>query len=166
MPKEIKGALNAAGRSFALVASRFSRSITTQLVAGATECLVQHGADPERIEVIWVPGSFELPFAAKLAAESGHYDALVGLGCVIRGATPHFDYIAKEVTQGLSKVAWETGIPCILGVITADTMEQAIERAGIKTSGRGWEAALSAVEMVSLKSELRSAARPKKSARG
>jgi 6,7-dimethyl-8-ribityllumazine synthase len=158
MPKEHKGSLKGAGRRFALVASRYSRVITRELVAGAIECLTQHGCDPDEIEIYWVPGSFELPLAAKLVAESGRFDAVIGLGCVIRGQTPHFDYIAKEVTQGLARTAWETGVPAILGVITADTMEQAIERAGVKTSGRGWEAALGALEMADLLHGLRAPA--------
>jgi 6,7-dimethyl-8-ribityllumazine synthase len=148
--KEHRGALNGSGRTFALVASRYSRIISDQLVRGALECLTQHGCDPESVEVFWVPGSFELPLIAKKVAASGRFDGVIGLGCVIRGQTPHFDYIAKEVAQGLSRVSWETGVPTIFGVITADTMEQAIERAGIKTSGRGWEAALSALEMADL----------------
>lgn len=150
MPKEHRGNLNGAGRRFALVASRFSRVIGTELVQGAIDCLVQHGADPEAIEVFWVPGSFELPLVARHAAESGRFDAVIGLGCVIRGQTPHFDYVAKETAAGLARVSWETRVPTIFGVITADTMEQAIERAGIKQSGRGWEAALSALEVTDL----------------
>ena len=150
MAKEHMGKLNAAGRRFALVASRYSRVITEQLVKGALECLSQHGGAEDAAEVFWVPGSFELPLVAKKVAESGRFDAVIGLGCVIRGQTPHFEYIAKEVAQGLARVSWETGIPAVFGVITADTMEQAIERAGIKSSGRGWEAAQTALEMADL----------------
>jgi 6,7-dimethyl-8-ribityllumazine synthase len=160
--KEHKGSLSGSGRKFALVASRYSRVISEQLVRGAIECLTQHGCDPESIEIFWVPGSFELPLVAKKAAESGRFDGVIGLGCVIRGQTPHFDYIAKEVAQGIGRVAWETGVPAIFGVITADTMEQAIERAGIKTSGRGWEAALSALEMADLLRGLDGPARGRK----
>lgn len=150
MPREYRGSLNGAGRRFALVASRFSRVITDQLVHGAIDCLTQHGVDPEAIEVYWVPGAYELPLVARRAAETGRFDAVIGLGCIIRGQTPHFEYIAKEVASGLGRVSWDTGVPAVFGVITADTMEQAIERAGIKQSGRGWEGALSALEMADL----------------
>ena len=155
MPKEHRGMLDGKGRRFALVASRFSRVITEQLVQGAIDCLAQHGSDPEAIEIFWVPGAFELPPVARLAAESGRFDAVLGLGCVIRGQTPHFDYIAKETASGLARAGWETRVPVVFGVITADTMEQAIERAGIKTSGRGWEAALTALEMADILRGLR-----------
>ena len=154
MPTEHRGVLSGTGRRFALVASRFSRVITEQLVRGAIDCLEQHGCSPDDVEVFWVPGSFELPLAARHAAESGRFDAVIGLGCVIRGQTPHFEYISKEVAAGLGRVSWETRIPAIFGVITADTMEQAIERAGIKQSGRGWEAALTALEMADLLARL------------
>jgi 6,7-dimethyl-8-ribityllumazine synthase len=154
MSKEYKGNLQGAGKRFALVASRYSRVIAEQLVRGAQECLAQHGCDPDSVEVYWVPGSYELPLVARRAAETGRFDAVIGLGCIIRGQTPHFDYIAKEVAQGLGKVSWETGVPAAFGVITADNMEQAIERAGVKTSGRGWEAALTALEMADLLGQL------------
>jgi 6,7-dimethyl-8-ribityllumazine synthase len=150
MPKEHRGVLDGKGKRFALVASRFSRVITEPLVQGAVDCLTQHGCEPDAIEIFWVPGSFELPAVARRVAESGRFDAVLGLGCIIRGQTPHFEYVAKEVAAGLSRVSWETRVPTAFGVITADTMEQAIERAGIKQSGRGWEAALSALEMVDL----------------
>jgi len=154
MPREHKGSLNGTGRSFAIVASRYSKVITEQLVGGAIECLTQHGCSAEAIEVFWVPGSFELPLVARRVAQSGRFDAVLALGCVIRGQTTHHEYIAKEVAQGLSRIAWETGRPAVFGVITAETMEQAIERAGIKTAGRGWEAALTALEMADLLSQL------------
>lgn len=160
MTKEHKGTLDGRGKRFALVVSRFSRVITEQLVHGAVDCLTQHGCDPEAIEVFWVPGSFELPLVARHVAESGRFDAVLGLGCIIRGQTPHFEYVAKETAAGLGRVAWETRVPTVFGVITADTMEQAIERAGIKQSGRGWEAALSALEMADLLKSL-SAPRPR-----
>jgi 6,7-dimethyl-8-ribityllumazine synthase len=150
MDQEYRGVLNGTGRRFALVASRYSRVIAEQLVGGARECLTQHGCADKDIELFWVPGSFELSLIAREVAKTGRFDAVIGLGCVIRGQTPHFDYICKEVSQGLSRVSWETGVPAIFGVITADTMEQAIERAGIKTSGRGWEAALAGLEMADL----------------
>jgi 6,7-dimethyl-8-ribityllumazine synthase len=164
MPKEHRGMLDGKGRSFALVASRFSRVITEQLVQGAIDCLVQHGSDPEAIEIFWVPGAFELPPVARLAAETGRFDAVLGLGCVIRGQTPHFDYVAKETAAGLARAGWETRVPVVFGVITADTMEQAIERAGIKQSGRGWDAALSALEMADLVRSLKP--RPTRVTRG
>jgi 6,7-dimethyl-8-ribityllumazine synthase len=156
---EHRGALDGAGKKFVLVVSRYSRIVAQQLVAGAVECLEQHGCSAASIEVVWVPGSFELPLAARLAAESGRFDAVIGLGCIIRGQTRHNEYIAKEVAAGLSRIAQETRVPVALGVITADTIEQAVERAGIKTAGRGWEAALGALEMVNLVATLR---RPKK----
>lgn len=155
MSKEHKAALHGAGMRFALVASRFSRVISDQLVLGAKECLIQHGCDPDAMEIFWVPGAFELPLVAKQAAASGRFNAVIGLGCVIRGQTPHFEFIAKEVAQGMGRVSWETGVPAVFGVITADTMEQAIERAGIKQAGRGWEAALTALEMANLLESLR-----------
>jgi 6,7-dimethyl-8-ribityllumazine synthase len=147
---EYRGALDGSGRRFALVVSRYSRIIAQQLVAGARECLEQHGCDAAKIDVIWVPGSFELPLAVRLAAESGRYDAILGLGCIIRGQTHHNEYIAKEVAGGFGRVSMDTGVPVIFGVITADTLEQAVERAGVKTSGRGWEAAQAGLEMVNL----------------
>lgn len=150
MTKEYRGSLQGAGRRFALVASRYSRTIAEQLVRGAIECLTQHGVDPDLVEIFWVPGSYELPLVARKVAETGRFDAVIGLGCIIRGQTPHFDYIAKEAAQGLGKVAWDTGVPAVFGVITAETLEQAIERAGVKTNGRGWEAALTALEMADL----------------
>ena len=154
MPKEHRGSLSGGGLRFGLVASRFSRVITDQLVSGAVDCLTQHGAELDGIALLWVPGSYELPLVARVAAESGRFDAIIGLGCIIRGQTPHFEYIAKEVAAGLGRVSWETRVPAVFGVITADTMEQAIERAGIKQSGRGWEAALSALEMADLLRQL------------
>jgi 6,7-dimethyl-8-ribityllumazine synthase len=150
MPKEHRGMLDGKGRRFALVASRFSRVITEQLVHGAIDCLAQHGCDAGELEVFWVPGAYELPQVARLAAETGRFDAVLGLGCIIRGQTPHFEYVAKETAAGLARAGWETRVPVIFGVITADTMEQAIERAGIKQGGRGWDAALSALEMAGL----------------
>lgn len=150
MPKEHRGMLDGKGRRFALVASRFSRVITEQLVHGAVDCLTQHGCGSGEIEIFWVPGAYELPQVARLAAETGRFGAVLGLGCIIRGQTPHFEYVAKETAAGLARAGWETRVPVIFGVITADTMEQAIERAGIKQGGRGWDAALSALEMAGL----------------
>lgn len=152
---EHRGAVDGAGRRFAVVASRYSPMIVNQLVTGATACLEQHGADNAAIELIWVPGSFEIPLAVRAAAASGRFDAVIALGCILKGATKHDELIAREVAAGLGRVSAETGIPCTLGVITAETVEQALERAGIKSGGRGWDAALSALEMVSLLAELR-----------
>lgn len=154
---EHRGAVDGRGRSFALVASRYSPMIVNQLVAGAMACLEQHGADPAKIEILWVPGSFEIPLAARAAAESGRFDAVIALGCILKGATNHDQIIGREVAAGLSRVGHDTGIPCALGVITADTIEQALERAGIKSGGRGWDAALSALEMSNLLSDLKAA---------
>lgn len=158
---EHRGALDGKGRRFALIASRYSPLIMNELVRGAQACLEQHGVEAERIELFWVPGSFEIPAAARAAAESGRFDAVVALGCIIKGATSHDQIIAREVASGLSRIAQETGIPCALGVITAETVEQALERAGVKSGGRGWEAALSALEMANLITALR-APRPRK----
>jgi 6,7-dimethyl-8-ribityllumazine synthase len=165
MAREHKGTLDGRGKKFALVASRFSRVITDQLVGGAIECLTQHGADPDAIEVFWVPGSFELPLVVRRVAGGGDFDAVIALGCIIRGQTPHFEYIARTVSGGLAEIAQDTGVPVAFGVITAETMEQAIERAGIKTSGRGWEAALSALEMADLLGSLAKGAASKRGAR-
>lgn len=159
---ERRGAVDGAGHSFAVVASRYSPMIVNQLVSGAAACLEQHGAASSAIELIWVPGSFEIPLAVRAAASSGRYDAVIALGCILKGATKHDELIAREVAAGLSRVSADTGVPCTLGVITAETVEQALERAGIKSGGRGWDAALSALEMVNLLAELRGPARAKK----
>ncbi len=150
MVKEFLPPLDAKGLSVCIVASRYGKTVTERLVGGAVECLVQHGCAEEGIDLYWVPGSFELPLVARHRVKAGTYDLALCLGCIIRGDTTHFDYIAKEVSMGVAKVGWETGVPAIFGVITAETMEQAIERAGIKGGGRGWEAAQSGIEMVHL----------------
>jgi 6,7-dimethyl-8-ribityllumazine synthase len=150
MPTIIEGHLDAKGLKFALLASRFNDFVTAKLVEGAVDGLVRHGADSQSLTVIKVPGSFELPqVAAKLAAE-GKYDAIVALGCLIRGETPHFDLIAVEAAKGLAQAALSSGVPVVFGVLTCDTMEQAIDRAGGKAGNKGWDAALAAIEMVSL----------------
>jgi 6,7-dimethyl-8-ribityllumazine synthase len=130
--------------------SRFNDFITSRLAEGATDALLRHGADLEKIDTIRVPGSFEIPYAALKLAQSGKYDAIICLGAVIRGATPHFEYIASEVAKGIAHTALETGVPTIFGVVTTDTIEQAIERAGTKSGNKGWDAALAAMEMVNL----------------
>jgi len=154
MAKQYEGKLTAQGLRFGLVVSRFNELITNRLLSGAMDCLKRHGAEEEDIEVAWVPGSFEIPLAAKKLAESGRYQAVICLGALIRGATPHFDYIAAEAAKGVAKVGLDSGLPVIFGVITADTIEQAIERAGTKAGNKGWDAALAAIEMANLSREL------------
>jgi 6,7-dimethyl-8-ribityllumazine synthase len=146
----IEGPLDAKGLKIALVASRFNEFVTTKLVDGAVDCLVRHGADPKNLTVIKVPGSFELPQVAARLAGQGKHDAIVALGCLIRGETPHFDLIASEAAKGLAQAGISSGVPVVFGVLTCDTMEQAIDRAGGKAGNKGWDAALAAVEMVSL----------------
>ncbi len=150
MPPLIEGPLDAKGLKVALIASRFNEFVPSNLVEGALDGLVRHGADPKNLTLVKVPGSFELPqVASKLAAQGG-YDAIVALGCLIRGETPHFDLIAAEAAKGLAQVGVSSGVPVIFGVLTCDTMEQAIDRAGGKAGNKGWDAALAAIEMVSL----------------
>ena len=150
MPPIIEGHLDAQGLKFALVASRFNDLVTSRLVEGALDGLVRHGADPKNLTLVKVPGSFELPQAAAKLAKQGTYDAVVALGCLIRGETAHFDLLAAEAVKGLAQVAVSSGVPVIFGVLTCDTMEQAIDRAGGKAGNKGWDAALAAIEMVSL----------------
>jgi 6,7-dimethyl-8-ribityllumazine synthase len=149
-PNHIEGDLTAAGRSFGIVASRFNDFIVRPLLDGALDAIKRHGGDPGAVDVVWVPGSYEVPLAAKRLALSGRYDAVVCLGAVIRGATAHFDYVAGGVASGISAVALETNLPVIFGIITTDTIEQAIERAGTKAGNKGFEAAVTAIEMASL----------------
>ena len=150
MNKQFEGMLLGKGLRFGLVISRFNDFITKKLLEGAHDALIRHGVNEADIEVAWVPGSFEVPLIAKKLAQSKRYDAVVCLSAVIRGGTPHFDYIAAEVTKGVAKVSLETGLPVIYGVITADTLEQAIERAGTKMGNKGFEAAEHAIEMANL----------------
>ncbi|MCD5391091.1 6,7-dimethyl-8-ribityllumazine synthase [candidate division NPL-UPA2 bacterium] len=154
MVKTIEGQLVASGKRFGLVAGRFNEFITKKLLEGAVDTLTRHGVKEEEIEVVWVPGSFEIPYAARKMAEGGKYHAVICLGAVIRGDTPHFDYIAGEVAKGVAQTALRTGVPTIFGVITADTLEQAIERAGTKSGNKGRDAALAAIEMVNLFEEM------------
>lgn len=149
-----EGNLNAAGKKFALVASRFNSFITRQLIGGAEDCLVRHGATKENIALFWVPGSFEIPLIAKKAAASSKYDAVICLGAIIRGDTPHFDYVAAEASKGVAQVSLQTGVPVIFGIITADTVDQAIDRAGVKAGNKGADAAAAAIEMVDLLSRM------------
>lgn len=150
MPKEIKGILDAKEKTFGIAISRFNEFVTQKLLDGALDCLKRHGAEDEKITVVWVPGSFEIPYAASKMAKSKKFDAVICLGTVIRGQTPHFDYIANEVAKGIARISLQTDVPTIFGVITADTLEQAIERAGTKAGNKGWDAALSAIEMTKL----------------
>ncbi|CAL1241458.1 6,7-dimethyl-8-ribityllumazine synthase [Candidatus Methylocalor cossyra] len=148
--KTYQGQLSAQNARFCLIVSRFNAFIVDQLEAGALDALLRHGAKPENVHRVQTPGAFELPLAAERAAASGRYDAIVALGAVVRGATPHFDYVAGECVKGLSAVALKYGLPVTLGVLTVDSLEQAIERAGTKAGNKGAEAALSAIEMVDL----------------
>jgi len=150
MSKPIEGMLVGKGLKFGLVASRFNDFITRRLVEGAEDALLRHGVKAEDIDVAWVPGSFEIPVVAKKLAQASRYDAVICLGAVIRGGTPHFDYIAAEVTKGIAMVGLETSLPVIYGMITADTLEQAIERAGTKEGNQGFKAASTAIEMANL----------------
>lgn len=144
------GQLTAEGLRIAIVNARFNEFITQKLQSGALDSLLRHGVQAEDIDTAWVPGAFEIPLIAKKAAESGKYDAVICLGAVIRGNTPHFDYVSAEVSKGVAQVALETGVPVIFGVLTCDTIEQAIERAGTKAGNKGSEAAESAIEMANL----------------
>jgi 6,7-dimethyl-8-ribityllumazine synthase len=150
MPKIIEANLIAEGKKFAIVVSRFNDFITDRLVGGAVDALVRSGAKDADIEVIKVPGAFEIPLIAKKVAAQNRHDAIICLGAVIRGATPHFDYVSAEVSKGVAMVSLESEIPVIFGIVTTDTIEQAIERAGSKAGNKGWSAAISAVEMANL----------------
>jgi 6,7-dimethyl-8-ribityllumazine synthase len=150
MVKKIEGVLNAKDKNFVLVVSRFNEFISNKLVDGALDCLIRHGAEEKNISIVWVPGSFEIPVTASRLAKSEENHAIICLGAVIRGDTPHFDYVANEAAKGIAQVSMSTGKPVIYGVITADSIEQAIERAGTKAGNKGWDAALSAIEMSNL----------------
>lgn len=150
MSKSYEGTLLGEGLKFGVVISRFNEFITTRLLEGAEDALIRHGVKESDIEVAWTPGSFEIPLIAKKMAETGKYAAIICLGAVIRGGTSHFDYIATEVTKGIAQVGLATGMPVIYGVVTADTLEQAIERAGTKMGNAGFQAAASAIEMANL----------------
>lgn len=148
--KIINGQLSSTGKKFAIVVSRFNEFITNKLVAGALDMLTRHGAKEEDITVVWVPGAFEISSVAKKLADSSKYDAVICVGCVIRGSTPHFDYVSSEVSKGVAMVGLSSKIPVVFGVLTTDTIEQAIERAGTKAGNKGADAAVTAIEMVSL----------------
>ena len=155
MAKVIEGNLIVKGQKFGIVASRFNDFMTKELVSGCTDTLVRHGAEDNDLTIVWVPGSFEIPVVAGRMAKSKVYDAIICLGTVIRGQTPHFDFVASEASKGIAKVAQESGIPVIFGVITADTIEQAIERSGSKDGNKGKDAALSAIEMINVMSQIK-----------
>ena len=150
MGKTFTGSFDACGEKIAIVASRFNNFMVGELLDGALDCLHRHGVDDKDIDTAWVPGSFEIPMAAKRLAASGRYAAVVCLGCLIQGDTPHFGYIAAEVTKGIAQVSLDSDVPVTYGIITADTLEQAIERAGTKAGNKGFDAAMSALEMVDL----------------
>jgi 6,7-dimethyl-8-ribityllumazine synthase len=150
MGRVIQGSLNGAGLRIGIVVSRFNQFITDRLLQGALDGLRRHGTDEEIVDVLWVPGSFEIPLAAKKLAESGCYDGLICLGAVIRGGTPHFDYVAGEVSKGVAAVMMQSGLPVAFGILTTDSLEQAVERAGSKMGNKGFEAATTVIEMVNL----------------
>lgn len=154
MTKSYVGQLSAKGFKFGIVISRFNQFISKQLLEGALDCLKRHGANEDDIEIAWVPGSFEIPLAANKLAKSEKFNSIICLGALIRGQTPHFDYIAAECTKGIAQIALSTEIPLAYGVITADTLEQALERAGTKAGNKGWDAALTGIEMADLFKQL------------
>jgi 6,7-dimethyl-8-ribityllumazine synthase len=154
MAKIIEGSAVIKGKKFGIVASRFNDFITKQLVGGCTDTLVRHGAKDDELTIAWVPGAFEIPAVAQKMAASKKYDAVICLGTIIRGATPHFDFVASEAAKGIAKVGQDSGIPVVFGIITADTIEQAIERAGTKDGNKGRDAAAAAIEMVNVFAQL------------
>lgn len=150
MTRIFEGNLIGSGLKVGIIVSRFNEFITTRLLSGAEDALKRHGVEAENINVAWVPGVFEIPLAAKKLAESNKYDAIITLGTVIRGATPHFDFVSNEVAKGVASTSLATGVPIIFGVLTTESIEQAIERAGTKAGNKGWEAATNAIEMANL----------------
>lgn len=152
--KTYEGKLISTGKKYGIVVGRFNEFIGGKLLSGALDALKRHGASEEDIEIAWVPGAFEIPLIAQKMVEQNKYDAVICLGAVIKGATPHFDYVSNEVTKGVSSVSLESGVPVIFGVLTTDSIEQAIERAGTKVGNKGFDAAVTAIEMVNLVSEL------------
>lgn len=150
MTNVIEGKLTLGNQKVAIVSGRFNEFIVSKLLDGAKDCLVRHGAAESNIYEAWVPGAYELPFAAKKLAETGKFDAIICLGCVIRGATTHYDYVCNEAAKGIAKVGLDYGMPVMFGVLTTESIEQAVERAGTKAGNKGWEVALGAIEMVNL----------------
>jgi 6,7-dimethyl-8-ribityllumazine synthase len=145
-----EGTLIGTGMKFGIVVSRFNELLSNRLLAGAVDGLTRHGVAAEDVDVAWVPGAFEIPLVASKLARAGRYDAVLALGVIIRGATPHFEYVSSEVSKGVAKASLDTGVPVVFGVVTADTIEQAVERAGTKGGNKGWDAAESAIEMANL----------------
>jgi 6,7-dimethyl-8-ribityllumazine synthase len=154
MPRVIEGTLVSEGKKYGIVASRFNEFISSKLLGGALDALARHGVRDDEITVAWTPGAFEIPLIVKKMVQSGKYDAVIAIGAVIRGSTPHFDYIAAEVAKGVAHVTLEGGVPVSFGVLTTDTIEQAIERAGTKSGNKGFDAAVAAVEMANLVGQL------------
>ncbi|UUZ94370.1 6,7-dimethyl-8-ribityllumazine synthase [Paenibacillus sp. P25] len=150
MAKIYEGHLVSQGLKYGIVVGRFNEFITHKLLGGAQDALKRHGVQEDEIEIAWVPGAFEIPLIAQKMAESGRYDAVITLGAVIRGSTPHFDYVCNEVAKGVAAVNLKTGVPTVFGVLTTDSIEQAVERAGTKAGNKGWEAAVTAIEMANL----------------
>jgi len=150
MPNVLQGELISKGKRYGIVVARFNEFISSKLLGGALDALLRHGVQDEEITVAWTPGSYEIPMVAKKMALSGKYDAVITLGAVIRGSTPHFDYVAAEAAKGVAHVGLESGVPVIFGILTTDTIEQAVERAGTKAGNKGFDAAVSAIEMVNL----------------
>jgi len=150
MSKVFEGMISGEGRKFGIVVSRFNEFVSLRLLEGAMDCLRRHGAADGDISIAWVPGAFDIPVVAKRMGDSGSYDAVVCLGAVVRGATPHFDYVAAEVAKGIAQAGMQSGVPTTFGIVTADTLEQAIERAGAKAGNRGWDAARAAMELADL----------------
>jgi 6,7-dimethyl-8-ribityllumazine synthase len=150
MPTVVQGVFSGAGKKIGIVAGRFNELITSKLLDGALDCLERHGVKPDDVTVCWVPGSFEIPVTAQRMARSKKYNAVICLGTVVRGSTPHFDYVASMVSKGVAKTGLDEDLPVIFGVLTTDTIEQAVERAGTKAGNKGWDAALSALEMADL----------------
>ena len=154
MKNVIEGHLNSKGMKIAVVGGRFNELITSKLIEGAEDCFVRHGGAEKDLSLVWVPGAYEMPLIAKRLAKSGKYDAVVCVGAVIRGGTPHFEYVSSEVAKGIASVSLEADLPIIFGVLTTDSIDQAIERAGTKAGNKGWNAMLGAIEMISLYKKL------------
>ncbi len=154
MAKVYEGHLVSQGLKYGIVVGRFNEFITNKLLGGALDALKRHGVQEDEVEIAWVPGAFEIPLIAQKMAESGKYDAVITLGAVIRGSTPHFDYVCNETAKGVAAISLKTGVPVIFGVLTTDSIEQAVERAGTKAGNKGWEAAASAIEMANLTKQL------------
>ena len=154
MGRKFEGSFDAGGKRIAIVASRFNDFFTRELMEGALDCLHRHGVTDEQIDTAWVPGGFEIPMAAKRFVGTGRYAAVICVGCLIQGDTPHFHYVSGEVTKGIAQVALEAGIPVVYGIVTAETLDQAIERSGTKAGNKGFDAALTALEMIDLWAEI------------